>query len=75
MFVYIFIYLFIYWASEASPTLASQREIFYVCIYIYLYVLVRSSGGAWLSSFIYNYVLVRSPRAHAHMPRAQCTIQ
>ena len=40
------------WASEASPTLASQREIFYVCIYIfiYLYVLVRSSGGAWLSS-------------------------
>ena len=65
------------WINWASPTLASQREIFYVCIYIYLlgersephtsesarnflclyiyiiiylYVLVRSSGGAWLSS-------------------------
>ena len=52
------IFLLCNWASEASPILASQREIFYVCIYIYLfiyifiylYVLVRSSGGAWLSS-------------------------
>ena len=33
-----------YWASEASPTLASQREIFYVCIYIYF--IGVGTGGA-----------------------------